>query len=516
MSGPVPRPTLFARILAFATVLITGAALTTGCAGQMGSSSVPEGTLAISVLGAPNSFDPAHLSESEPALIWSAVYDTLLLTDNYGKLQPNAAASWEYTDGAQTLTLRLRPGMRFSSGAPVEATAVKATMDRTKATPGQVQGLLKNVAAVHAPDPLTVVLELARPDAGLLPALASSAGVIADPATVNTERTPLNPVASGPYTLDTEQTVHGSKYVLQRRDDYWNAAALPFPTVEVRVIADRTAALNALQSGELNVGSVEGAYVDRLKASGFAEFRIEANSLAYVALVDRAGEMLPPLGDLRVRRAINLAFDRSRIIETLLRDQGTATSQPFNPDGPAYDAALEKTYSFDVDEAKRLLAEAGYPNGFAVTMPEIYYSKTFVPTVTQSLAAIGIEVTWEPIPPQQTNAVLSSKRYPMYVAVEGVNVFPQELAWRYLVDSPRNPFDSRSPELTALIDRYNRELDETSSAAIARQISAFMVQQAWDAPLFAVPRHWVTKDGVVLLGDGTRIISTVRQFGLAQ
>lgn len=505
------RPWLFVRILAAVTVLVTLSALT-ACGAEQ-SATPGTATLTVAIQTTPSSLDPAQLNDTEQGYLWSSLYDTLLQTDNTGKLQPNAAESWSYTGGGRTLTMKLRSGMTFSSGAPVNAAAVKSTIERTKATPGQVQGLLSTVTAVQAPDDGTVVFELSRPDAGLLPALAMGAGVIADPATVNQDRTALNPVGSGPYTLDTAQTVTGSVYVLRRRDDHWNAAAYPFRTVNIRVIQDRTATFNALQAGELNAASVEVVHVDRLKAAGFRETVVEANSLASLVLVDRKGEVLPALGDQRVRTAINRAFDRQKIIETLLRGSGKSTVQPFNPKGPGYDPALERTYTYDLEAAKKLMAEAGYANGFAVTMPEVPYAKPFTPTVTQALAAIGITVTWEPIPSQQSTAAFASKKYPMYLNVEAVTSYPRELA-RFQLDSPRNAFRSEAPELTDLINRYNSEMDEDAAAAIAQRINAFLVANAWDAPLFDLSRHWMTKGGITYLGDGSQAVSNIRMFGL--
>ncbi|WP_327116843.1 ABC transporter substrate-binding protein [Nocardia sp. NBC_01730] len=505
-----PSSRLLVRMLATVAALVTLSPLV--ACGTEQSAAPGTTTLTVAIQATPSSLDPAQLDDTEQGYLWSALYDTLLQTDNTGKPQPNAAESWSYSGDARTLTMKLRAGMTFTSGAPVNAAAVEATIERTKATPGQVQGLLSTVSTVQAPDDTTVVLELSRPDAGLLPALAMGAGVIADPATVNQERTALNPVASGPYTLDTAQTVNGSVYVLHRRDDHWNAA-YPFRTVNIRVLQDCTATFNALQAGEVNAGSAEIVHVDRLKALGFRETTVQANSLATLVLVDRKGELLPPLGDLRVRTAINKAFDRQKIIDTLLRGSGKSTVQPFNPKGPGYDPALEKTYTYDVEAANRLMSDAGYPNGFAVTIPEVPYAKPFTPTVTQALAAIGINVTWEPIPSQQSTSAFASKKYPMYLNVEAVTSYPRELS-RFQVDSPRNAFRTEDPKLTALVNRYNSEQDPAAAAPIAKQISAFLVANAWDALLFDLSRHWMTKDGIVYLGDGTQAVSNIRLFGL--
>lgn len=120
----------------------------------------------------------AQLLEGQQTCVWDSVYDTLLIQDNSGKLQSGAAQSWQYSSDARTLTLKLRTGMKFSSGTPVDAAAVKATLERIRSTPGPSQGVLASVASVEATDADTVVIRLKRPDGSLLTSL-SMAAVIA-------------------------------------------------------------------------------------------------------------------------------------------------------------------------------------------------------------------------------------------------------------------------------------------------------------------------------------------------
>lgn len=505
------------RLLAALIALVTLAALTACATGESDKISAQsrDGTLSFGVQSAPNSLDPAQLLEGQASYVWAGLFDTLLYLDNDGKLQPNAAESWQLSDDALTVTLTLRSGMTFSTGAPVNAAAVKATMERTKTTAGPMKNWLDVVQTIQTPDERTVVLQLAKPDAALLTSLAMGAGVIGDPATMTQDRTALDPIGSGPYTLNTAETVNGTTYVLNRRDDHWNAQAYPFRTVKIRVIADPTARLNALQAGELNAGSVLATHVDRLKSSGFQVTPVEGSSLLSLVLVDRKGELVPALGDPRVRKAINMAFDRPKIVEQIAAGAGTPTVQTFSPKGIAYDPALNATYDFDVDGAKKLLAEAGYPNGFTVTLPETVHSKTFVPTVTQSLGAIGITANWEQVPMQQASAAIASKRFPMTLVIDATAPFAREMQG-LLPAHARNPFHTVDPELTALIDQYNRTIDPQRSVDAAKAINAFTVGTAWDAPMFHITVNWVTKGGVAFVATGQHGLNTVRQFDIAK
>ncbi|MEU5755054.1 ABC transporter substrate-binding protein [Streptomyces sp. NPDC047829] len=495
-------------------VAMTALLSTTACDDQSAGTSDGAKTLSLAIIGTPNSFEPTQLIDGQQAYVWNSVYDTLLIQDNKGRLTPGAAESWEYSDDARTLTLRLRKGMTFSSGAPVTSAAVKATLDRMRTTPGPNQTSLTAVTSVATDGDHDVVLKLERPDGALLSLLSAAPGVIGDPKTMTSKSASLNPVGSGPYTLDEKTTVNGSVYVLKRRDDYWNKKAYPFPTVKVRVIADRTASVNALKAGEVNAGSVETAQAGALESSGFEMKQVEATAVGVLVLADRTGAKLKPLGDVRVRKAINMAFDRDKIVKQILQGGGKTTTQVFNPKGEAYDPALEKTYGYNPAEAKKLLAEAGYPNGFSVSMPSLVYTKPFEPTIAQSLKDIGVSVKWETVPAQQTNSALMSKKYPMFFTMDGLTVTPVEVKKNFDPVGTRNVFGTSDERFDELVTRANREVDPEKAAKTYREINAFTVENAWNAPVFCISTHWVTKKGITYLGDGSSTFSTIRQFGV--
>ena len=516
-SRPSPRPRHRSQALTAAVAVALLATATAACDSTPAatSGSGTDATLALSILGTPNSFDPAQLIEGQQTYVWDSIFDTLLLQDNKGELHPGAAQSWSYAKDGRTLTLKIRQGMKFSSGDPVDANAVKATLERIRSTPGQSQLSLASVSAVEAPDASTVVIKLKQPDASLLGALSTSPGVIGDPKTMTNKSTALNPVGSGPYTLDTKATVNGSVYVLKRRDDYWNKKAYPFRTVKIRVITDPTASANALKAGETNAGTADVSQLPALKAAGFRITHVKATAGAFLVLADRAGTKLKPLGDLRVRKAINMAFDRQKIVTQVLRGSGKATDQLFNPQSGAYDETLNKLYPYDVAGAKKLLAEAGYPNGFSVTLPSLVFTKSFEPIFTQALADIGIKATWEPVPAQQTASAVASGKYPMFLLVEGLASDAIMTRSFYTPTGFRNVFRTTDPKLTGLLGRAARELDPAKAAGIYREINEFGVENAWLAPVFYLGSDWATKKGITYLGDGSSTMSTMRQFGVA-
>lgn len=482
-----------------------------------GGDGASDATFAIAVNSAPRSLDPAQLDGGVQAYVWGSIYDSLLYRDNAGELQPNAAESWEYSEDALTLTFTLREGMTFSDGTPVTAEAVRATMIRNAETPGQIQDKMTAVESVEAPDDTTVIVHFSTPDPAFLANMAVEPGVIAEPSTVDEDRTATNPVGSGPYTLNVDKSVTGSSYVLERRDDYWNVDAYPFKTLTVKVLQDPTAAINALKTGEADAATVTSSQLSQFESDpNFSLFPVPGAATGYLNLADRDGTLLPPLADVRVREAINLAFDRDEIVEKLLFGKGQPTVQTFNLNGMAYDKEIESTYDYDPDRARELLADAGYADGFAVSMPSTPMSMQFEPTISQSLADIGIDVTWESVPPQNATASIATGSYAMYFFLIGSDASTARELNTRLHSGSQNPFKWTSPELTGLEEQASAELDEDAQARIYKEINSYIVDNALFAPIFSLTNTWVTDADVAYLGDGSNSFASVRAFDVAE
>ena len=500
------RLTVAAAVAAVAMTL-------TACAGQAPAEpeteeGLPAASLTFGVQAAPNSLDPAQLHDGTQRYVWGSLYDTLIYSDNEGVLQPGAAESWEYSDDALQLTLNLRDGMTFSDGDPVTSEAVKATLERTRDTAGPQQNNLRAIASIDTPDDDTAVINLSQPDPNLLVALAFGSGVIGDPDTINDESTALNPVGSGPYTLNRDETVDGSEYVLKRRDDHWNAEAYPFETIKVRVIQDRTALFNALLTGELDAGTADASQVKQVEGAGFDITRVDGVGVGQLVLADRNGTLVPALTDVRVRQAINMALDREGIVEKLFLGLGKPTTQIFNPESAAFLAELDEYYPFDPEQAKELLAEAGYPDGFSMTLPASLVAQQIQPTLTQALADIGITTEWEPIPATQSGQTTNWGAY----FNQGAVAPPSRTTLLYFSESgSHNPFKVTDPELDALRAELATTTDPDAAAEIYQEINTWAVENAWFAPIYYQATNWATKNGVKFVGTASSLFD-VRTF----
>ncbi|CAH0192943.1 Heme-binding protein A [Microbacterium oxydans] len=509
------------RVALPAAVLIT-ALIVTGCAAgsepapeTSSSSAIAEKDLAVAAVSAPNSLDPAQIVDGQQMFVWSSILDTLLRKDpETGKLLPGAAEKWEYNEDGTQLTLTLREGMTFSSGDPVDAAAVTATLLRSKATPGAVQSRLAAVSDVVAKDDTTVVISFSAFDPQFLDNLAQGPGAIGDPATMDEARTATDPIGSGPFTLDVEKTVPGSSYVLVKRDDYWDADNVPFKSLTVKVLQDPTASFNALQAGELNAATVQTQVIPQLDASTFTITKNDAVAVAYLNILDRAGAKFPALGDVKVRQAINMAIDREGVLKGLFSGVGIATEQLASPFGEIYDEKLSDTYKYDPKKGKKLVEEAGYA-GETFQIPSTFLSTTIEPVLSQAFTDIGLNLEWVTVPPQQAQAAARSGDYGLYYQILGFNSDAADLATTIGAAGFGNPTGYTDPKLDGYFDEINNTVDFADALPVYKELNEYVVDQALVVPVVFIGTTWATADGITYVGKANTL-STIRQFDVTE
>jgi peptide/nickel transport system substrate-binding protein len=498
--------------LAVAALVLAGCTGDTApSASSSGEASGPAPDLKIAAVSAPNSLDPAQLVDGQQMYVWSSIYDTLLARDSAtGELIPNAAESWEYNEDGTELTLKLVEGMTFSDGDPVTAESVAATMLRSKNTPGIVQPRYSLVSDVTAEDDLTVKVSFTTYDPQFLYLLALGAGAIGDADTLDDPAIATNPVGSGPYTLDVASTVPGTTYVLNKREDYWNADAYPFPSVTVRVLQDPTAAFNALQAGEINAGTVQSQVAPQLDQSKFTVTDVEAQAVAYIDILDRAGDTFPALGDQMVRQAINHAIDREGVLNGIYSGIGKVTQQVFNPAGEIYDEALNETYEYDPEKGKAMVEEAGYA-GETFKIPSTFLTTSMEPTLSQAFSDIGLNLEWVAVPPQQAQSALQSGEYGLTFQITGFNSDPADAFTHYSVNGDRNPQHYTDSTLEELFGTINSTVEFSDAVPTYKELNEYAIDQAWEAPIVFIGGKWATADGITVVNYGGAP-TTVRTF----
>ncbi|MBU4464259.1 MAG: peptide ABC transporter substrate-binding protein [Actinobacteria bacterium] len=474
-----------------AALAITALALT-GCSGSGGdSSSSTGGTLTLGAIIAPTTFDPAGSEWGNRAPYYQAVFDTLLLASSDGTIQPWLATKWAYNDDKTELTLTLRDDVTFTDNSKLTAGVVVKNLERFKAGTSPDASYFADVKSFTAPDDTTVVISLNAPNPALLNYLTRDPGLIGSEASLSSADVGTTPVGSGPYQLDTAATVTGTSYTYTANPNYWNKDVQHYQKLVINVLADPTASLNAIKAGEAN--GVKLANNDSLTEVEGAGWTVNSNELDFqgMLLLDRGGSMNSALADVRVRQAINYAFDREGLLKALQSGHGTVTEQVFAANSKAFDASLDSTYSYDPAKAKELLKEAGYGNGLTIAMPTstVLGANTYT-LIAQQLSDVGITV--EPTDPGANFiADLLAPKYPAaFMALE------QNPDWQLIqfMISPTaifNPFKYSDPQVNDYIKQIQFG-DDATQASVAKELNKYIVDQAWFAPFYRVQGSFAT------------------------
>lgn len=227
------------------------------------------------------------------------------------------ATSWQVADDRRSVTFTLREGVTFSDGAPVDAAAVKTSLDRGLTLPeSTVRASLSAIAGVTAVDPRTVRVDAARSAADIPAILAGAEGSIISPSALTAPDLDRRPVGSGAYVL--ESLTLGDVAVYVRRDGYWDPQAQQAARLELRYMPDNNARTSALRSGQVDLAVAAENQIEQLEtAEGVA-----VSTYPQAATINvRLNSGRPHLSDPRVRQALNFALDREQLNTTLLGGQ---------------------------------------------------------------------------------------------------------------------------------------------------------------------------------------------------
>jgi peptide/nickel transport system substrate-binding protein len=313
----------------------------------------------------PTSWDPVFSSAGWDVHELSLVYSGLTRLDSAGAAVPALASGWKYNADGTSVTFTLRPGLTFSDGTSLDATAVKKSLDRGRTDPKSlVAPQLAHVKEITATGADTVTLALTQADYQIPNLLAGKTGMIVSPKAFETDAASLasRPVGSGPFVL-TSYT-QNAKAVLRRNPAYWDAASIKLQGFEIYPLPDASTVVAALQSGQYNVAQIPGSQVAAAKAAGL-EVQVIPSMVVSVLDVNTAKA---PFDDPDVALALQYAVDRQALLKTQQFGYGTVSNQPFPPGYVGHDAASDGLYPHDPAKARALLAKAGHPDGVDLTL----------------------------------------------------------------------------------------------------------------------------------------------------
>ena len=331
--------------------------------------------------------DPVLNDANVDIWVLTSLYDTLLLPERNGIGQrPGLAAAWTLADDGLSLKLTLQPGVKFSDGSELTAEDVRWSLDRARRTGnGPWYMLLSSIAQIDVVSKDVLSIRLSRPDATLLPALATfNASILpkekflAMPGVLDIEKAKqfsVNPIGSGPFKLSSwdrgrQMTLERNQYYFRNGDD---GKPLPYlDEIAFQIIPDSRVRVAKLKSGEVDGAEfIPYHEVDALRVEPAIHVQMfPSTRIRYITINTQpllADGRVNPLADRRVRQALNYATDKTALIQESTKGLGTpmhsymSTATPlFFDQGPAY--------PFDLQRARQLLQEAGFLNGLELSV----------------------------------------------------------------------------------------------------------------------------------------------------
>ncbi|MFG3055836.1 ABC transporter substrate-binding protein [Kitasatospora sp. NPDC048239] len=342
-----------------------------GAAGAAASGGTPVdgGTLRFAAEVEPDCLDPAVSPADITGVVDRNVFDSLVRLDSAGKFHPWLASSWEVAPDGLTYTFHLRSGVTFHDGTPLDAAAVKATLEHavnpaTKSL--YAAGLLEGFTGATAPDPATVVLTLAKPRAALLQALSTPYLGIQSPKSLTDNAADLcrKPVGSGPFSFVSWEK--NSSLTLKRNTGYaWgpegatHTGAAHLEKLVFQIVPEESVRQGQLRSGQIEVaGNTSPAKIADLKAAkGFQVLQQEAPGQVYALFLNPVTGVL---ADEKVRTALARSLQLDALVKSVYHDTRRRAQGPLGPTTVHYEKAVEGTSPYDPAAAGKLLDEAGW------------------------------------------------------------------------------------------------------------------------------------------------------------
>jgi peptide/nickel transport system substrate-binding protein len=488
----------------------TGAAISALIASVVATVSVAQaqtprrgGVLLAAIAADAPTLDPHQETTFATIELVAPLYSLLLQIDplNYPKIIGDLATDWKIAPDGLTYTFKIRQGVKFHDGSTLTATDIKASYDKIVSPPQGVRSVRKNaytaVSSIEAPDVETVVFKLKFPSASLLSNLASPWNVIYPKKYLDRDPNHFkaNVVGSGPFKF--KNYTRGSTFEGERNPDYFVKDRPYLDGYKFYISPETSVRAAALRSGRawIEFRTMPLSEVDAIRKQLGDKVVVQetpATGLFGIAL----NNTVKPFNDVRVRRALTLAIDRytaGRVLYPIasLRDAG-GLMRPATEWATA-EAELEKLPGFGRDmeknraEARRLLAEAGYPNGFKVVLKnrnvKIPY-QDFAVFVIQEWRKIGIEAEHRPL---ETAAWFSDGRDKgnFDLIISGTFNYmddPDLFLQRYTTGDPNNWGRFSDPGIDDLFARQTRTLDPSERKRLINEIEKIVLENAYYIP----------------------------------
>lgn len=488
--------------------------------------------LRVGLSSEPTSMDPQFHNLATNTQVRFNIFESLIQQDPQQMLEPSLATEWEAIDDT-TWRYTLRDDVTFHDGSPFTARDVIYSICRiplVENSPSSFSLYTQSITDMRAEDDHTLIIETDGPNP-LLP-VESSTWAILSASALGAEETvtfgagntceglgevpqqaafndPAISSGTGPYTLG--EYTRGSQIVLERNDDYWGDAP-EWERIVLRPITSAGPRVAALLAGDVDmIESPPIQDLPRLEQEGFNIVDSLSNRIIYLALFQQedapgiTGTDGNPLLDPRVREAISLAVNREGIVERIMGGYAEAAAELLPP--PMFGTSGRAVDPFDAERAKELLAEAGYENGFGITLgtPNDRYinDEQVAQAVAQMLARIGIQVNVDASTASQFFSRRNNLEFPMFLAGWGAASGEMSSPLRSLVATydpdagmgVTNAGRYSNPEMDTLLAEAMVTIDDEARSTLLQDAATIVLDEHGIIPLHYERSVWALAPG---------------------
>lgn len=468
----------------FALMMSCLIVLSVGCSSNSsGDQTAPTGTEGTKMTGGivrttmpsePDNLDPYLSAAADTEAVMNNVFEGLMRFDEKGEILPQLATDYSVSEDGLTYTFDIRTNVSFHNGEPMTVEDVLYSYQKLAGLNGSeaLSSKFNTVTGIDKVDEDTLSFTLSSPTASFLSTLIEP--VVPTDYTMQTS----SPVGTGPFAF-TSYTP-GEKIVLDRNENYYDETRMPsIDQIEFRIMTDENSILMGLKSGDLDIAQVLSMSVPAVEKD-FTINSFPQNMVQIFALnLD-----VKPFDDIRVRHAINYAVDKDLIINGVVGGYGSKLYTNASP-VMAYwynDLSQNEPYPYNIEEAKRLLAEAGYANGFETTIKVPSNYQTHIDTaqvLSDMLSKVGITLNIELIEwGQWLETVYTGGNYETTIIGLAGKLDPHEIFVRYESSYPKNFYHFKNKDYDELIATALRETDPVKRASLYKEAQQFLADEA--------------------------------------
>jgi peptide/nickel transport system substrate-binding protein len=395
-----PKRRTHAALAALAVLATTVTACTTTASGGPSGSSASlngtGGTLTIANNSDPLSINPALAGIDIEGVYLQPAYEPLIELSPSGSMGPGLATAWKFSNANRHCELTIRQGVKFSNGTPLTAKTVAQSLQYWAGATGPFSHYLSG-ASIKATGADTVSIDLRASFPALLLFLSeyyTAGDIIAPEGVEHPSMLNIQTLGAGPYMLDPAETIADNTYVYIPNPNYYDKAAIHWHRIVIKVITNTSSALQALQAGQIQAMTGDSATAASLGNSSNIQVLASPVKWSGMSLFDWNGKLQPALADARVRQALNYAIDRKAITSALYGQYGQPSDQIVGPGDNGYNPGNDSIYPYDPAKAEQLLAEAGYPHGFTLSVVVQHRpdNDNLLGTLTEQLAKVGVKL----------------------------------------------------------------------------------------------------------------------------